>query len=586
MKGQMFAKIFEKRLIVIVGTYLALVSPVFSANDMTEESLFDMHAIMTDPLDIKVLGSTEKSGVIIEKLEFNGDTHNGKPVRIYGVLGYPKDAKKVPAIFWSQSGMYPADEYMPVFYGKRGYACMCVTLPHSIWNPNVPFDTKNPRDANLTHYAIVQMRAITLLASVPQVDPDRIGVGGSSYGGFFSSLIAGADPRIKAGVSFFAGGNHRLGTNLPQFTGLSSAEDIAVWDSTIDPALRLRHRNIPFIWGVASNDNWFYFPAVIKTFADFCGEKRLVIAPMWEHGFPENIDEELFSWFDIYLKKTRAPYNQPSALSMTSRRGKLVATWSWTGDNRITKADLIVSYGKVLPWRWWTFRNQIVFPAIIRGNTAVTEIPAPEPHLEMIVYGNIMDERGVVISTLPRTIIPKDFGILTPTTKKTFNCFPFPEFSDETLINMRRLGISYGEGDKEVTRNRRQSIKITSSETGNKQACLRFKLLGVPEHSHVLRLWLRADRKAKIRIEVTGVMPRNASSSVVSILRGVAEPSSMKAPSYGQDFLAGPSWKEVQLSCPFKGEPIEGYELTISCPIPGTTAWIEGISFEPIWRKF
>jgi hypothetical protein len=76
MKGQMFAKIFEKRLIVIVGTYLALVSPVFSANDMTEESLFDMHAIMTDPLDIKVLGSTEKSGVIIEKLEFNGDTHN------------------------------------------------------------------------------------------------------------------------------------------------------------------------------------------------------------------------------------------------------------------------------------------------------------------------------------------------------------------------------------------------------------------------------------------------------------------------------------------------------------------------------
>src|SRR5436190_1717180 len=87
---------------------------------------------------------------------------------------------------------------------------------------NNPLDAKDPKNANLTRLAVDQMRGITYLTTRAEVDKDRIGVGGSSYGGFFATLIAGADPRVKAGMSYFAAGNQRLGTNLPGFTTMKS----------------------------------------------------------------------------------------------------------------------------------------------------------------------------------------------------------------------------------------------------------------------------------------------------------------------------------------------------------------------------
>ena len=44
-------------------------------------------------------------------------------------------------------------------------------------------------------------RAITWLQARPEVDGARIGVTGASYGGVFSSMIAGIDPRIAAALA-------------------------------------------------------------------------------------------------------------------------------------------------------------------------------------------------------------------------------------------------------------------------------------------------------------------------------------------------------------------------------------------------
>ena len=45
------------------------------------------------------------------------------------------------------------------------------------------------------------MRAVDLLQSLPEVDPERIGVIGHSLGGHNSIFVAVFDPRIKAVVS-------------------------------------------------------------------------------------------------------------------------------------------------------------------------------------------------------------------------------------------------------------------------------------------------------------------------------------------------------------------------------------------------
>src|SRR5690349_12242751 len=75
------------------------------------DPIFDFQAIQNDPLDAKVLKTTEEDGLVIQEVEYNGPVLDGKPVRIFGILAYPKGGTKLPAIFWSQNGMAPAGDY-------------------------------------------------------------------------------------------------------------------------------------------------------------------------------------------------------------------------------------------------------------------------------------------------------------------------------------------------------------------------------------------------------------------------------------------------------------------------------------------
>jgi dienelactone hydrolase len=553
---------------------------LFAGTDFVDP-IFNINSIINDPLDVKIISTTKQGNIIIQEVEFTSEVYQEKPVRIYGIIGFPEGANKLPAIFWSQSGMAPANKGMPELFASRGYVCMCITLPHSIWNPNVRFDTKNPENGNMTHYAIAQMRAITYLSTIPEVDPDRIGIGGSSYGGFFSTLIAGADPRLKCGMAFFAGGNMSLGTHIPQFTQLENLEDVDVWNKTIDPALRLRYRKIPFLWGVAANDNWFYFSSVTKTYEDSIGEKRMAIVPLWEHGFPEEVDEQLFSWFDIYLKHIRKPYNNVSSLNIQKKNNKLYAMWSFSGENKVNEAKIIVSYGKVSPWKWWVHRNHLVFPAEIKGNMITAEIPVVEPGIEMLVYGNIIDNNNVLISTVPVKVKPENYGLKKANCYSRFNLFQYKVLDDETQKNFNRMGITRYVVDKKEKRNNLNSLRV--EPTNNKKTGqIYIKLHHVPEHFHILKLWVKSEKKTEIVFTVKGVEYPDQKSSIVRLLRN--QDTQGTIPIFTKSVKVENSWKMVQVQCPYNNEGVEGYELIITVKDP-VKYWINNIVFEPVWNK-
>ncbi|HOJ31394.1 MAG TPA: hypothetical protein PK165_03725 [bacterium] len=545
------------------------------------EPLFDVKAILEQDLDARILNTSVRDGIVLQEVEFTSEIYQGKPVRIYGIVGFPEGAKKLPAIFWSQAGMAPANKGMPEMFAKRGYVCMCITLPHKIWNPWGAFNTKNPEDGNMTHFAIAQMRAITYLCSMPEVYPEKIGIGGSSYGGFFSTFIAGADPRIKCGMSFFSGGNTSLGTHLPQFTNLETIEDIEVWNRTIDPVLRLKFRKVPFLWAAASNDNWFYLPSVVKTYQDAIGEKRLAIVPLWEHGFPEEVDEQLFSWFDIYLKQAKKPYNSVSHLTIKKSRDKLQASWSFSGHYEVKKAQLIVSYGKIELWKWWVHRNYVSFPAKIQDNVITVEIPVVEPDLEMLVFGNIIDENGAITSTETVQIKAKDYGIKKANCTTTFNLFQWKVFDDETKKNFARMGLNRFIFDPEVKKGSPYSLRI-EPYGARKSTEISFKLHHVPLHSHRLKIWLKTEKPVEMVVTVKGIELVDSKSQIVKLLRKQEYESKIPVFSISSDI--DQNWKLVELDCPYQNEDIEGYNLHINAKGP-VVYWIGSIVFEPVWKK-
>lgn len=570
-----------------VAAALALAAEVRAAD------VFDMNAIMNDPLDAKVLGRTNEEGIVIEEVEFTSDRgRSGDVIRTFGILAYPAGVKKAPAVMWCQGGMADAGPYFPRIFARKGYVSMSVTLPKKEWNASGPFDAANPKNGNIVRLAVTHMRAITYLGQRPEVDREQIGIGGASYGGVYASLVAGADPRVKAGMSFFAGGRHRFGTNLPQFNGMRDLKEVEAFEKVADAAVYLKRRSVPFLWGVAANDNWFHLPAVIETYKESIGEKRMAILPHWQHGFDEATDRELVDWFDTQLMKTRAPYNKPGSMEVSVVDGKLVGRWTWTGENSVQRAQLVASYGVVRPWHGWVHRYHHPMPAAIDGQSASAEIPVPEADLPLLVYGNILDGSNVTISTLPVEIVPSKLGIRKPSGDGVLNTCPFGALEAEDTAHLEGEALPFGAPDTRERHGGQQSVVIAKPKKPNTAPKATLRLLHVPERDHRLSLWLKASTPVTARVCVQTLAPQNwKSAAVQALLKTIpgslpSPPAGAEPASYTRDADATAVWKEFTVDCPWDGFATEGYSLTVSLPKDSDVElWVDDVRFAPVWRR-
>lgn len=579
-----------------------------------EEPLFDMAAIMGDPVDATVLATEEVDGVVYQNLEYTSRIADGKPERIQSIYAFPKGGTKLPAVYWSMGGMAPASRYFPGILAGNGYACLAITLPQKLRNSLIAFDTTNPPSANLTLLARDQLRGITVLSQRPEVDPDRMAVAGASYGGVFASLIAGVDPRVKAGFSFFGAGNHALGSSLPQFQKMETLEDVGVWNRTIDPAYRLKQRNIPFMWGVPLNDHWFLFPAVAQTIQEAASkDKRFFIVPHRDHGFSPEVDQTLLHFLDTtpIAAHARPAYNAPGTLQVREENGKAIATFSWAGENTVAKAELVVSYGEYTPWLGWPHRASFVIPAKISGNSASAELPIPSRRLPLFAWGNVTDTQQVLVSTPPLILSSEDLSALPVVSNLELNCFMDGDVADAALTFYRQSGEPLaGEPEQDATCSGGQSLRIDPTKippakpakAGKAKAkpaeapSVSFSISqfhNVPGLAHRFTVRLKAEHATNFSVRLTPVRPQSWGSAVV---RQIVEKDPRLAPLLPRwadapepiavTAALGTTWQDVTLEVPVPSAPVDGYKLDISeSPDAKTTYWIDTIRMQPVWPE-
>jgi len=564
------------------------------------DPLFDLEAIMRDPVETVHLDSETVEGITFQTIEFTSRTVGDRTERIRGIYAFPAGGSRLPGLFWSMGGMAAANRTFPGLFAKRGWACLAITLPHEIRNSfRSPFLTADPREANLTLLARDQLRAITVLSQQPEVDPDRLAVAGASYGGFFATLIAGVDPRIKAGMSFFGGGWHERGTALPQFLQMASLEDVAIWNRTIDPAVRLRSRPIPFMWGVAFNDHWFHFPAVIQTFLDAAGDdKRVIIIPHWQHGFPPAVDETLTRFLDTTPIAPRPipPYNRPGPVRIRAENGRLMAAFDWDGERPVREAELVVSYGEIAPWLAWPYRAAFVFPAAVTGRTAEAILPLPSRRLPLVVWGTVTDSDRVSVSTPPcflETNVLAGLPLSTP--PPVLNAFPFDRFDPEMLTFYRGCG---DQVPGQIVTDPADGVAIwrIGPPPPKQDPALVLALTlfhHVPGVAHRFAIRIRSERPATVTL---ALIPRRPSSWRFPLVRERVRQDARLAPllpSWEQEPQAlvrtaavETTWTEISLEVPSPEGAIEGYRLEIrEPPGPPSAMDIATIRMEPLWPE-
>ena len=356
--------------VTVIGMACCLSQAASSLPAAAAGSELDLKAYYAEPKDLpydeEVQEQKQEDGWHWKEFRYTSLIYGGEPIRIHAVYAVPDGAdatRKAPAIlmthgiFGAVRGGDPRYWNAVTSFVKAGYAVLFFD-----WYPNFAHDfkPKTPDEPkrfstfgkldyftpqyrytlpgndwkDSLHYqvAMAAKRGITWLQARPEVDGKAIGVTGWSYGGIFSSMIAGIDDRIAAANPCVY--TARFSPDEDSYNRLGDAElqnegALRLWQSRFDSHTLLANRSVPVLYTVGANDNVFLVTKAMDCFAAMRGPKHLLIGPNDGHGYwavPQGI---LF--FDSVLKKDAAIRPTVSDLTVRIEGADVVASVRATG---------------------------------------------------------------------------------------------------------------------------------------------------------------------------------------------------------------------------------------------------------------
>jgi dienelactone hydrolase len=239
----------------------------------------------------------------VNALFLDGPAFAGKPTRVFAWVGLPEKieaGKKVPGIVLVHGGGGTAFAAWVRLWTSRGYAAVamdtCGQIPRGSYgkwqrNPNGGppgwggFDqVDKPREDQWTYHAVADViLAHSLLRSMPEVDADRVGITGISWGGYLTCIVAGLDGRLKFAAPVYGCGF--LGENSTWKSKLDEmGEKGQRWLSMWDPKHYLPDAKMPMLWVTGTNDFAYPMDSLKKSYRLPTGERTLCVTLRMPHG--------------------------------------------------------------------------------------------------------------------------------------------------------------------------------------------------------------------------------------------------------------------------------------------------------------
>jgi len=485
------------------------------------DPVFDVKAILATPLTPETTNRTVKDGIITEEIRFHSEDDGDKSVDIFGYFCYPEGGTNLPAFVWNQGGLYQASTWFPELGAKRGYAALCIDFPlpgyRSTGGYNITsgisLDYTDPKQAPIYHGAVALLKAVSYLESrVDVVDPNRIGMCGSSWGGFYTTFMVGLDARLKAGSAMFGCGSLQLGcpwfSGPPSFNGKpNDPEQAKKWAATLDPGLRLPQTKTPMNWCATTNDTFYWMPALMDSYNRVDGPKHLALMPNWDHAMTPNMDDEIFTFLDVYLKGA-PPLDEVTPVTVQKDGNNLVASWTFSGPRAVKQAELYLSPGDDGNWhcRPWT-----TLPATINDQQCSVKLPASS--IPYYLIGTVIDGNAYKSSTPLLRVDPAAYGALAKSPIPAVDgCGEWGDFEKAQTDKPNTDYATWSDVDKAQNRNGYVFLHsygcppLTPDAHTGKQAAVitgaftlppvRF-IAGVPQQ---ITCWMKAEKPADVTV--------------------------------------------------------------------------------------
>ena len=361
-------------------------------------------AVLSEPPRTFPAEGFEEPGV--QALFYEGLPFRGSPTRVFAWLGVPEVAKgeRVPGMVLIHGGGGTAFADWVRLWNSRGYAaiamdtCGCVPGGEPGARPRHEFGGPEgwggwaqidwPREDQWSYHAVADIAlAQSLLGSLPEVDAERIGVTGISWGGYLTSLVAGIDSRFKLAAPVYGCGYY-LDTCFAEPLGNLTDEQRKRWMRWWDPSAYLCRAKMPTLWVNGTNDFAYWLPATRQSCRAAAGPATLSVRIRMAHGHEPGQNPEEIRVFADSILRDGPPF--PRIISQ-GRGGSEVAV-HYESPIKIVRAELTYSKDDG-PWpeRLWEASEASLHPD--------GRVTATLPEGVTVYYLNLFDERGVVVST-------------------------------------------------------------------------------------------------------------------------------------------------------------------------------------------
>lgn len=369
--------------------------------------VFDRKSLETVPRQFPASGY-ELPGV--RALFYEGEPYRGKPTRVFAYYGAPQGepGKKLPAMVLVHGGGGTAFDRWVRLWNDRGYAALAMDLCGCVpvgtygqwkrhdeggppgWHPCFEQVNEPAVDQWPYHAVAAILRGHSLLRSMPEIDADRIGLTGISWGGYLTCLVAGVDDRFRFAAPVYGCGY--LGENsawLPNFEQMGKDQSER-WLAQWDPAQYLPRAKFPMLWVNGTNDFAYPMDSWQKSYRLPKGARTLCLRVRMPHGHGaagEN-PEEIHAFANSLLKEGR-----PLARIVRQERTGDIVRAEYESPRPVEKAELNFTRDRGK----WQDRNWESIPAEL--DHKAQRVSAKLPQGVAVYYLNLFDDAGHAVST-------------------------------------------------------------------------------------------------------------------------------------------------------------------------------------------
>jgi dienelactone hydrolase len=344
----------------------------------------------------------------VQALFFDSVPWKGKPTRVFAWVGMPRETagEKAPGMVLIHGGGGTAFANWVQLWNARGYAAIamdtCGCTGGGEYSKRPRHEAGGPpgwggcdqmewplHDQWSYHAAAAVILSHSLLRSYPQVDAERIGVTGNSWGGYLTSLAASVDARFAFAAPLFGCGFLAESSCFAPALNALPADQKRAWIEHWDLSSRLHRLHAPAIWINGTNDFAFPLDSWQKSYR-LTPNRTVVCTLRMNHADGDTVNPlETFVAAESILKRS-AP-----ALATISKQGiesqKVWATYA--SEVPIVKAELLFTRQRVS----WVERLWETIPAELdtSARRATSKIPAGTS----VCFLNLIDARGATVST-------------------------------------------------------------------------------------------------------------------------------------------------------------------------------------------